>query len=201
MNPLQRRHQVPQARVGGFGELLAVLRQVHVAQNVQPVVDGHEDHVPGPAQVEAVEGVFLHGVAGHEPAAVDPHEHGLFPVALIGRGPDVQVLAVLALLLQEQQAPIHGEGGGVPHLGRDGPVHVGVLHALPGLGLHGPLEPFGVGVLDAHEHVHIPVADAPELAVFSLYHRLYGIERILTHRKTSLFLCLYHTENGGGLLL
>ena len=169
MYPVHSHHQVRDAHVAGVPELLAVVLQIEVGDDVQPVVDGHEDHVPVVSHAEAVEGDLLEGVAAEEAAAVDPDEHGLLlPRGALG-GPDVQVLAVLALLFQHMEAPIVEEGVGLQHLHGHGTVLVSVLDAGPGLDLLRHMEALCPGIVDAHEDVHVAVGHAPELPLFGLH--------------------------------
>ena len=65
----------------------------------EPVVDGNEDYTPfGPFVAVHRD---LEAIAVHVPSTVDPHRHGEFRIGFAdgcGRGPHVQVQAVLVLV-------------------------------------------------------------------------------------------------------
>ena len=77
VNPAQSRGQVGDARVAGGLIGRVVLRQVQEAQDVQPVVDRHGDHVAVAGLIGAVVGQHLHGAAAGVAAAVEPDHDGL----------------------------------------------------------------------------------------------------------------------------
>ena len=181
VNPLHCRHQVGNTGVSGVLEFLAVVLQVHMRQNVQPVVDGDKDDVSVVRQVEAVEGDLLKGIAAEEAAAVNPDKHSLLlPVQRFG-GPDVQILAILAFQLQHMQAPVVGEGVRRQNLLGNGAVTVSILDALPAGNFLRHVEAFGVGIFHTHEDVDIAVGHTPQLTLLGLYDRSGRFKNIGIH--------------------
>ena len=110
------------------------------AHGPQAVVDGDQDHAPS-AVSRAVE-LLLVAEAAHKGAAVDPEGHGQPCIPAFGRGPDIQIEAVLAdggLIdgLVVKFFSVEGIGEALLHAAV-GKARCGV-DALPALGRHGPV--------------------------------------------------------------
>ena len=132
------------------------LGQAGVAEQAQPVVEGHrDDSLLGPDRF--VKGLVPAGTA-EEGAAVNVDDHrGLFGV--VG-GPDIQILAVLAvavvqpfpkLMVVEGGAAVlvfGGEGGILHGVGAEAG---GIVDALPVGDLLGVFPAAGLGIADALE--------------------------------------------------
>ena len=159
-HPLQRQHQVEQAGIAGLGEALAAeVRQIEVAEDIQPMIDGHDHDVVAPGEIGAVVARRV-GRAVGEGAAVQPdHDRTLRRVE--GGRPDVQRQAVLADRQHVDRSPDRREfrplrGGG--RLRRTSGIDDRVADTGPRLGLAGRHEAVGAcrrgAVGNALEDVH-----------------------------------------------
>ena len=77
MDPLQGHGQVQHAAVGAVGILLAEGGEVEEADDVQAMVDSHDDHIAKLAEVLAVIGNRLDGGAVGEAAAMEEDDDRL----------------------------------------------------------------------------------------------------------------------------
>ena len=136
MDPLERGDLVHHAVVAGLALLGRQFGVGQEAEGAQAVVDGDEDDAPLRPFV-SVHGHFV-AVAVHECAAVDPEGDGKSGFRLadgLGRGPDVQVQAVLALLrcpFPVELVAIEGTGR-IAGLPGDAPERVAGTDAFPRL--------------------------------------------------------------------
>ena len=162
---MQGEHQVELpdvARVAKLGS--ADFREVQVAENIQPVVDGHHDHVAFPTQAGAIIKVFVDRavVVG---AAMKIDQHGALPPVAQGRCPDIELQAILTRARRDATA-----------LRRHRPEGLGVAHTRPRHGRHRRLETMlgrVVPVRDAFEHADAAIVDeAAHLAGGRAGHRI-----------------------------
>jgi hypothetical protein len=103
-HPFERQHQVENAGGAGIGEAFAMVGQVKLAKNVEPMIDAHDHDVTALGEPDTVVGVA--GTrTGYETATVEPdHDRTLAAVAQCGR-PDVEEEAVLALGQRRVRTP------------------------------------------------------------------------------------------------
>ena len=154
MDPLESAQLVIQAIVAGVARLLGQLGQAHIAEQAEAVVDGDaNDPLAGPGRL--VKSLFPAGAA-HICAAVDVDDDRRF-LGVVG-GPDVQVLAVLAVSVIQPLAEldvIEGiaavfilRGKGVVLHGA-GAELAGIIDAVPVGHLLGVLPAAGLCIADA----------------------------------------------------
>ena len=131
MDPLQGCHQVGIAGIAGVLILLAERGQIEVSQYIQAVVYRNYHGVAILAHVKAVIRHMFNGRAGHESAAMQPYQHGLFSIGLQALGPDVQIQAVLVHRPVAVGDFLLTTGGLLLEQRADKAVRKRVLHALP----------------------------------------------------------------------
>ena len=98
------------------------------------------------------------------------------------RRPDVQVLAVFALLLEDMDAPVIGKGVDFHSVHGNGAVPVCILDAFPGLDFLGQMEAFCMRIGHAHENVDIAVADAAKFSIGRLDDGSFPFKYKLVHK-------------------
>ena len=138
-HPLQRRDDVQHAHVAGIRELRARRAQIQMPDDVQAMVDAHDDDIAGPRQVRAVVAERRPGPVGVA-APMNPHHHGALASVVHAVGEDVQHEAILALRRAAAQSPTDGAGRR-RHLRRRMAVLKGVPDSGPRLRLPRRHEP------------------------------------------------------------
>ena len=107
-HPVQREHQVEHSRVAGIGKC----RQIQIAEQAQPMIERHHDHVAAPAQVGAVV-QRARSRAARISAAVDVDDDRARPRGFRERRRDVEEQAVFGLIrLPNPAAARRAECGG-----------------------------------------------------------------------------------------
>ena len=167
LDPAERGDDVEHADVAGVGPLLAAaeIRQVEEPEQVQPVVDRHDDDVFLAREIGAVVEQPVAGAAA-EPAAVEPHHHRPIARAEAWRE-DVDAQTVFAHFLAAIERPDFGDGAAAVVRRALGDLHR-IAHARPRRGLHRRHEPIRAGGRRAVRHAEELVdTEAHQAADFS----------------------------------
>ena len=104
-----------------------------MAEDVQSVIDRDKNDIPVMCKIKPVKGIFFQSISGKISAAVDPDENRLLFAVKYTWCPDIQVLAVLPLLLQHMQPAVIGRRVRRKCLGGDRPIAIGIFYPRPGL--------------------------------------------------------------------
>ena len=170
VHPLQRRHEIENARVSRRGEaLVAGAREIEVAEDIEPVVDRDDDDIIAPREAAAV----IPGRVGRpvgEGAAMQPDHDGTLR-RVEARGPDVQRQAILADRQAVAHAPDRCQFRALragARLRRSAGIDDRVTDARPGFGLERRHEAIGTGcrgaIGNAFEDMQVARPDAAYLA-------------------------------------
>ena len=175
MNPLKGSNHVRVACVAGVFILVAERGEVHVAQDIQTMVQGNDDHITKSAQRVAVICLLFNRRTGKESAAMQPDHDRLFGGGVNRLGPDVEVLAVFihwpvamgdlqftcaGFILLEHRADIA--------------IAERILNPFPALGRGGKLKAFCIGVFDAVKGVGAVQNEAAQFSIAGLNDRFSG---------------------------
>ena len=106
VDPFKSHNKISKTNVTGVPEIIGIVLKVKVAEDIETMVYRNKDDVSVMCQIEAVKGDFLKGIASEESASVDPYKDGLLLTILFLRRPNVDVLAILALLLEHVQTSV-----------------------------------------------------------------------------------------------
>src|SRR5208337_4172077 len=94
--PLERLNNVQHARVPGSREIRAEFAQVGKAENIETMIDGHDDHIAAPREIRSVV-IGRRSRSTREASAVAPEHHWTFTASAHGWRPDIQHQTILAL--------------------------------------------------------------------------------------------------------
>ena len=175
MNPFEGGDHVGTAGICGIFVFFAKRGDIHIAQDVQPVVDRDDNDIAILAHILAVVCLLFDRRTRREPAAMQPDHDRFFGGWVDRLGPDVQVLAVF-IHRPVAMGDFHLAGTGfvLTHQRADIPVTQGVFDPFPALGRGGQLEAFGVGIFNAVEGIGAVQYKAAQFAVLGLDDRSSG---------------------------
>ena len=168
-DPPQGRDDVVASRIAGVGVFLPEVRQIKIADDIEPVIDGDGHHVSVPAHVLPLIGDVLNGGAGFIAASVQPDQDGA-PGIVAARRPQIQIQAVL---IHRPVAVRHVKlavGPGKRKLRADKAEAAGVEHIRPALRGLRRAKTLRSGIGDALENEDIIRYIAPHLSPRGLHH-------------------------------
>ena len=106
-DPFECLDDIGHSDVAGCSVFITEVGEVEMAQDIEPVVEGHDDDIVAAGKGPAVIGRPLLAVSAVETAAVEPDHNRAFAAIFDSRCPDIEAQAVL---VREAVVPSGGEG-------------------------------------------------------------------------------------------
>ena len=175
LHPSECFHNISHSHIGRISVFLSICRQIQKSQHIQAMIQSHHHDITKAAHVFAVISKMFNTGPRGKSTAMQPHQNRTLPVIVQRLRPDIQILAILILWIENMGNVIVVTGLNRLNFRTYRSINDCFFHTFPGLDRSRHVESFCISILDSSENKCIVHNETAQFPVRSGNHRFIRI--------------------------